>query len=534
MGTQKHIIRKLVVEISVPTQEEALRLQNKLTDEYQTIILSIIEEILDRMVAEDEVIQLDKLVIDAGNINIQHAPLEISARLKKEMEEVLSKLLYEVRNSTHGKAEVFLSTSGGEQIIVSANRKTRTTSELESLIYFLQTGLLSGSQDHDRKKNLTEMIAIALEKYPEQLRAALLQIQDHRIAQRLAMQLPENQLFYVAAVLGCSFASKLQAHCKEMENVLEEMLVLLKNTSPLRSNPFPSGVRVFILSETLSFFSSGSLPTSVSSLSVETYTEHLLSTALNSIIGSTDVVQLKMLAKYIPELPSLKTKKVRTALQRSLENILKRISTSEEIDRRSDNSVEQKFPIEQSPVQKKTIAVPEKSIPPDEHIYIENAGLVILHPYLLTFFRNTGLVEERKFVSENARYKAIHLLQWLVYGDDHGQEFTEHDLVFNKLLCGMEFSDPIPMDVSLSEEEKTNAIGLLEAIITNWPVLKKTSVHGLRVTFLQKQGRLKQAATNWELFVQRDSAVEILIDRLPWSISMVKLPWNDSTIFAQW
>ncbi|HTF04906.1 MAG TPA: contractile injection system tape measure protein, partial [Bacteroidia bacterium] len=77
-------------------------------------------------------------------------------------------------------------------------------------------------------------------------------------------------------------------------------------------------------------------------------------------------------------------------------------------------------------------------------------------------------------------------------------------------------------------------IELLQAILNNWTILQRSSVHALQSTFLQKQGRLKKTGTDWDLLIERDSAVEILIDKLPWGISMVKLPWNNFMILTQW
>jgi hypothetical protein len=54
------------------------------------------------------------------------------------------------------------------------------------------------------------------------------------------------------------------------------------------------------------------------------------------------------------------------------------------------------------------------------------------------------------------------------------------------------------------------------------------------VTFLQKEGKLKRQDENWDLLIHRDSAVETLIDRLPWGISMIKMPWNKATINVEW
>jgi hypothetical protein len=171
-------------------------------------------------------------------------------------------------------------------------------------------------------------------------------------------------------------------------------------------------------------------------------------------------------------------------------------------------------------------------------IYIENAGLVILAPYIVNFFKNLGYVNGKEFVDDNAKWKAVHLLQWLVRGDEEkGEEkveVNEHELVLNKIICGLDIAEPVPTVFNLSAEEKKEGEGLLQAVIENWAIIKNSSVHSLRVTFLQKEGKLKRQDENWDLLIHRDSAVETLIDRLPWGISMIKMPWNKATINVEW
>ena len=93
-----------------------------------------------------------------------------------------------------------------------------------------------------------------------------------------------------------------------------------------------------------------------------------------------------------------------------------------------------------------------KQVDGDGHeVYINNAGLVLLWPYLQQFFEQTGIVKEGTFVDREATFKAIHLLQFAVSGET---EVEEHLLPLNKLLCGVDIQMPIPKTIVLSNEEK--------------------------------------------------------------------------------
>jgi hypothetical protein len=112
--------------------------------------------------------------------------------------------------------------------------------------------------------------------------------------------------------------------------------------------------------------------------------------------------------------------------------------------------------------------------------------------------------------------------------------WCEHDLLFNKILCGVPIEEAVPESLELSVSEMEEVDALLKSVLANWPIMSKSSVYALQNTFLQKKGRLSITGKDWDLLIERDSAVEILIDKLPWSIAFIKVPWNDYTITGTW
>ena len=163
-------------------------------------------------------------------------------------------------------------------------------------------------------------------------------------------------------------------------------------------------------------------------------------------------------------------------------------------------------------------------------IYIDNAGLVIVWPYLLPFFRKLELVNGNEFASEEAQHRAVHILQYLATGEETAAE--EHELVLNKALCGIDPEEPVSSIISLSTAERNECEQLLDNIIANWAALKSISSSALRSTFLVKEGILKRE-NGWSLKIER-TTVDMLIDRLPWGISIITLPWNKELIYAEW
>lgn len=166
----------------------------------------------------------------------------------------------------------------------------------------------------------------------------------------------------------------------------------------------------------------------------------------------------------------------------------------------------------------------------DEDIFIENAGLVLLNPFIAGLFSNLELVKNQKFEDPQKRHLAAKILQYLVYGET---ELTENYYVLNKLLCGMDLFEVLPLTHEIDRESKNECENLLQTVINHWEILKNTSVDGLRETFLQRSGKLIRVDQGWKLIVERKT-VDILMDKLPWGIGIVKLPWMSEMMYVDW
>ncbi|HBR30406.1 MAG TPA: hypothetical protein DD789_13315 [Firmicutes bacterium] len=166
-----------------------------------------------------------------------------------------------------------------------------------------------------------------------------------------------------------------------------------------------------------------------------------------------------------------------------------------------------------------------------EEIFLRNAGLVILWPYLPRFFETTGLVREQQFVSAEARERAALLLHYLTYGANHAQEY---EITLNKILCGLEPSTPInPCLAQLSKTEALEGESLLQAVIQHWPALKKMSVSALRSMFLRREGIITTRDGSLVLRVA-EADYDLLLDQMPWGIGTVRLPWMEQFLLVEW
>jgi len=163
-----------------------------------------------------------------------------------------------------------------------------------------------------------------------------------------------------------------------------------------------------------------------------------------------------------------------------------------------------------------------------EGIYIDNAGLVLLHPFLPQFFDALGVSIGEEIVQPE---RALGLLHYLTTGQIIAPEY---ELVLPKVICHVPLSTPVRADVEITENEIIEASALLDAVIKHWEVLQNTTPDGLRGTFLVRPGKLSlKEDGDWLLQVE-SRTFDVLLEHLPWGISMIQLPWMKHMLWVEW
>lgn len=165
-----------------------------------------------------------------------------------------------------------------------------------------------------------------------------------------------------------------------------------------------------------------------------------------------------------------------------------------------------------------------------EAIYINRAGLILAAPFFPTLFGRLGYMDEKEFSDERTRTRAIHVMEYLATGR---ADVEEYQLVIQKLLAGLPPQNPVDPIESLTDEEIEMSDSMLKGLISNWPGLGNTTIEGLREAFFQREGRLQKADDHWSLTVQA-KAYDVLLDSVPWSIGMIKLPWMEKMLRVEW
>lgn len=164
----------------------------------------------------------------------------------------------------------------------------------------------------------------------------------------------------------------------------------------------------------------------------------------------------------------------------------------------------------------------------EEGIFISNAGLIIAAAFLPALFTKLDLYKENELTNYSS---AVCLLHYLAQGKKPNEEF---ELVLPKILCGLRPETLIDSkSFSMPKKWKQEVDDVLSSAIEYWSVLGNTSIKGLRESFLNRNGKLKNDGRDWILQVEQQP-YDMLLQHLPWNMTMIQLPWMQNMIKTEW
>jgi Contractile injection system tape measure protein len=169
----------------------------------------------------------------------------------------------------------------------------------------------------------------------------------------------------------------------------------------------------------------------------------------------------------------------------------------------------------------------EKMSESGNFVYVNNAGLVIFHPFINTLFNDLMIAKDGVIIWPG---KAIAVLNYLC-----GYEVLqpEYEWPLMKILCGLSISAVVENVPALSETDKLECMAMMQQAIDHWSALKQTSIEALQQTYIQRFGKLSNKNGAWLLQVEQKT-VDVLMNNMPWGISMCKLPWMQQILTTEW
>ncbi|PSL44800.1 hypothetical protein CLV51_105172 [Chitinophaga niastensis] len=468
-----HMINRLEFEVGCSDEEQALNLRHNFSLTMQDQVMAVMDKICSKYVTDEEWLRIDKLEIDLGGMS-QHAfTNDFENILSYRLEEALVKRL--------------------AAIPATSRAVSQELSKLELLQFFLLHGILPWwAAMPDININ-----TICLDVLLQQQSVLQTWLMEHRQEQsvwtRITMQLGQD----VKALILAMPTALATAHAQFIS---------------------------WIAAVSNQLFETGNMDT-VTTASADEFIQQVLSAKGSYIhdilLGNAPAIFSNTSLVNIFRSNAVNIFSIITNKENALLQIIASVTGTALL------------PADMSVITEMDTRIPDAGsaeIDEIEKIAVKHAGIVLLAPFLKTFFTAITLLDGNEWKDRAAQHKALHVLKYLATGD---LETPEYNLALEKLFCGIALNEPVPLKADLSETDMQEAEALLTAVIGHWKLLKNTSVNGLRSSFLKRDGLITRKDGGWLVQVERQT-LDVLLDGIPWGYSTITLPWNQYLIFVEW
>lgn len=547
MSKQIHTVKRQIIDLEIENSDQAPQIQAEMSRIYRQQIVPLIDQYCTSLSSPNQLHRIDTLEINLGKINLDNLETEMIAKIRPALQEALAQKIQEQ-----------------EHVAQTEGKDTKSQSKFELFVFFMETGFVPWWADTSEPNLINTTIDYLIQASSKPLQQYIAkQITNPQFLKRLITHVADKQIIAIVSFL----APAAQQVVKE---VMQELITAVSQAQPttqLNQFIFRQKMWRLILHTTIFVQQTSSsrehfLETAVSILTQELETnlqlqpshwqqylpqksqlQDILRQNNPEILTPNQIVaqKLKMIAhhddtiyqKLVPLLAQLTISQQRTILtlmparqetltDEIMDAVLK--AAQETVTNASHPSVtnllETEHPLENL----------ELDFSHENEIYIDNAGLILLWPFLTHFFDRLGLTIKNQFTDDQAQQQAVALLQYIAIDDTN---FPEYQLPLNKLLCGMGIEEVYALETSLKMAELEECTQLLTAVIAQAPILNNMSIPAFRATFLLRQGVLKSRDGAWLLQVERET-YDVVLDRFPWSWEWIKLPWMEAPCRVEW
>jgi hypothetical protein len=535
MNGFKHIVNRQVLEVTIRERTKSASIQNIISKVVRQKLSPALDSVFSKISGNGEIVRIDKLVIDLGTISEKELENGLVEKAVKEIEEKITRLLkVDIKSSPQVSVRGSYTTTLNDQVTITSMPEDA----LELFAFFLKTGRwpwwhISTATSKSLGSYPFDKIFAEVVKYEsEDLKSALLPLlEEPEARQRIVFQLSISQLD--------ALIKQMAGH--QFEIYYNQFQVLQDSFGPAAFNTFKPYITEHFYKTVFKYMHKKL------ELSNEVRKVDFARDILNSVWDQFRRNKLEITEESLIELKTFKNKEYkgkvsggdinRKAVFKSVELFIEKIKEN------SATFLETKkagYPESMLKSNGKTgikssgnnvsLFAPKPSTD-SENIIIYNAGIVLVHPFLRYFFEGLNLLDhDLNFKSQYNAFKAIHLLQYIVTGEEGAME---NELMLNKILCGIDLTEPIPKSITLSAEEKEECVHLINTVLERWEALKTRNPAALRETYLQRTGILKPAGDSWNLTIERNT-FDVMLEKLPWSVNLVRLPWNSQLIYVEW
>lgn len=502
MIKNKHSIQKVFLEIDTPSIVMANSIKNNLAVFIQNELVPILEKQFKLIeTTTNQIIQIKKLEIsihsNTGKTDTFLSNSETKNDIKNQIEKEIYKTLSELKqNATEDE-------SSKSHTISSYDK------DLKTLLYFIENGSLPWYISKEDESAFFEKISfenLKNEVFKIQFRKL---IQQKKIQRRIINQFSNPQIGLLTSSL---FDSEIQQTTLSKNNVLQflnnkpyefkaSFWELIFNTvdeqKPMEFIQFYYQKRTEFTSEKVSF---------------ELFIQNIKAIFPLTI---SDNEFREMNNNYLDYTKTKTAEKSESSTKNPKNKEEKNAVFIPEIHSEPKGST----------IDDKEIFNEEKKNP--KSCYIQNAGLIVLHPFLKELLKNCDLIEENKIVNKELAAHVLH------YAATKNENDYEHAMIFEKFLCGIPVQQSILREIKIENKYKQHVEEMLVSVVEHWSALKNTSTDVLRSEFLQREGKLDCTESNPKVTIERKTQ-DLLLEKIPWNINIIKIPWMEKLIYTQW
>lgn len=515
-----HLIHTQIIEAEFRDKHSALEGQKLLQERYNSVLIPVLEQVLDEYDPISKSLRIDKLELDLGRLPADLPKDLIRDRLRDALEDQLRKFYVEqgFHFSPSSKTPHTKSSNSTSEAINSTN--------WELLEYFLNFGRFPWWASTTDSSSVSKLLNSVFTNQKSLLHSWLdKKVLTYTMARRMATILSEKQF---ESIIRPIFPASFQ-QVGNLEIILKQLTLLGKTELHYRLNSLVL-YSLFGKNSEFSTYLERGLNLIFTPDPKLAHEASLFICELAFILNQDRLENGKSLQMDPKNLTILrKDPKLASALQGNefWKAIVKELQGLKDPNLSTFPELVKKLEHNERTEQNDLL---NKAPELDETIIVTNAGLVLTAAFLPRFFENLGLVKSGKFISDQAQSKAVFLLQAMLGSDD---TFDESDLTLNKLLCGLlpaAALEPIP---KISKSKRQEIDLLLESMSTQWTALKSSSGKMIAEGFFRREGSLRKVSNGYQLQIQR-LPFDLLLDRLPWTIGMIKLPWMDELLMVEW
>ena len=521
----RHIINKLFVEVNTPSKENAYYLKDNLDTFLKDELLPILETYFDTLDKKMSLqsLQIEKLNMDfsiTAAFDFEIIKLEIINQFQKQIEKQMEQGFPDTK----------------QYKLIDNKEKS-----INEFFCFLETGTHSWWADSKSRSNLTA--ADPFEKmigdktFGFKLRTAL---ESRPIRIRFIKQLSDDQIYTILKNTFLLASAAEETTSKNIDRIKANMTTVLSQskTGLHQRNLIWDIILSQLLKHTESSIKEKLLLLITSFEAVRKYETKFVLEQLNAQISNRSVLEiLGNLAQEVLTITTILEQKALEILQKnsnttSIQSNFSKTDEAPASGTQKDleiNSILNTNEAQEAEILDPALFLKEETVPEiSSNHYVNNAGLILIHPFLKQLFVNCELLNKDNTIKDPE--VAAHLLHYIATAKE--QDY-ENEMLFEKLLCNIPLNQTINRNIILSEALKKHSNEMLRAALDHWPVMKNSSVALLQNEYLQRPGKIILTGDNPKILVERKTQ-DILLDKITWNLGIVKLAWKNKVIFVDW